>query len=126
MIRILFITFYGSQALLILALSIVSSEFAIELGLLVTAVVLQIKMPDNYKFIIGFYMAYNTLLLGHFYWLYLIWHQWIPLLLPAVNYIVISFYFIYYYNNFIKIKKNIVRIDDLIDKKDEVAPNNKV
>ena len=126
MIRNIYITFFAIQALLMLALAVAGGASSLLLGLLVTAIVFQIKMPEKYKLILGLYLAYNTLLIALFYLFYMFWRKWFLFMLPAVNYILIFFYFRYYYNKF-KINKNNIMMNDIVMcEKDEVAPNNKV
>ncbi|MBO4814254.1 MAG: hypothetical protein J5523_04780 [Muribaculaceae bacterium] len=49
MIRNIYITFFAIQALLMLALAVAGGASSLLLGLLVTAIVFQIKMPEKYK-----------------------------------------------------------------------------
>lgn len=104
----LFLSYFIIQALIMLALTVVATDTMLVLGLLVAAIVLQIKEPQNYKLVMGFYIAYSVLLFGYFYlfYLFVLWHKWTPMLLPVLNLIIISLYFTYYYKNFVKNKNN--------------------
>ena len=84
MIRNIYITFFAIQALLMLALAVAGGASSLLLGLLVTAIVFQIKMPEKYKLILGLYLAYNTLLIALFYLFYMFWRKWFLFMLPAV------------------------------------------